>query len=102
MYRSAGQLNCGRNASTAACEHPESNQTSRMSSVFSKFFEPHLPQEWSGGVKSPAGRAYQTSEPSAAKISSTRLSNAGVSATSLQLVQRKAGIGTPQARWRDR
>src|SRR5581483_10323391 len=68
----------------------------------SKSAQPHFSHTCPGVAKSAAGRAYQASEPSTANTSSTRLSTAEVSETSAHLTQRKAGIGTPQARWRDR
>src|SRR5271154_3377119 len=100
-YASAGHFSSGRVASTAACDEPESNQTSRMSSSFKKTLPPHLAHLMSGATKSAAGRLYHASEPSRAKISSTRSIVAVSGATSSHSAHRTAGIGTPHAPWRE-
>src|SRR5580698_1654742 len=53
-YASAGQRRSGRNPRTAACELPESNHTSRMSSPLLNDVAPHLGHFISGAAKSPA------------------------------------------------
>src|SRR5271155_4529400 len=100
-YASAGHFSSGRTASTAACDDPESNQTSRMSSCLTKLATPHFVHLTPGATKSAAGRLYHASEPSRAKISSTRSIVAVNDATSAQSAHLTAGIGTPHARWRE-
>src|ERR1700728_4374643 len=100
-YASAGHFSSGRTASTAACDDPESNQTSRMSSSLRKTEPPHFAHFTPGATKSAAGRVYHASEPSRAKISSTRSIVASSGATSSHSVHLTAGIGTPHARWRE-
>src|SRR5271166_4720097 len=100
-YASAGQRRSGRCPSTASCELPESNHTSRMSSVFANASPPHLEHRVLGALKSLAGRMYHASVPSRAKISSVRCIEARSSVTVAQVSHLSAGIGTPHARWRE-
>src|SRR5437667_11744066 len=44
MYIAAGQVSSSRERSTARCEQPESNQTSRMSFSLRQALLPHLEQ----------------------------------------------------------
>src|ERR1700722_14589048 len=100
-YASAGHFSSGRTASTAACDDPESNQTSRMSSSLMKTAPPHFAHLTPGATKSAAGRMYHASEPSRAKISSTQSIVTSSGATSSHSAHLTAGIGPPQARWRE-
>src|SRR5260370_39372432 len=100
-YASAGHFSSRRALSTAACDEPESNHTSKMSSSLRKTAPPHFAHLTSGATKSDAGRMYQASEPSRAKISSTRSIVTVSGATSSHSAHLTAGIGTPHARWRE-
>src|SRR5579872_2064276 len=100
-YASAGHRRSGRMPSTAACELPESNHTSRMSSVFANESLPHFGHFAFGALKSLAGRMYHASVPSRAKISSVSFIEARSSITFAHVSHFKAGIGTPHARWRE-
>ena len=66
---------------------------------------PQSGQRVPGGSSSPIGRVNQALEPSLTNRSATRSMAAGTRwafSGSAQVVQRKAGMGTPQTRWRDR
>jgi len=52
-------------------------------------------------MKSPASRLYQELDPAAAKDLSTFSTTAGSRSGSSQFLQKKAGRGTPQSRWRE-
>ena len=47
------------------------------------------------------GRSYQASAPYSSKTAAARSTSPGVSSASPHVVQSTAGIGTPQARWRE-
>ncbi len=99
-YMSAGQRWPGR-CCRMPCDEPDSNQTSRMSRPFSNSLPPQARQAVPAGTKSPASRLYQELEPSAANDFSTFSTAAGSSSASPQVLQKKAGRGTPQSRWRE-
>src|ERR1700722_9305500 len=100
-YASAGHRKSARNPSTASCEEPESNHTSRMSSSLVNDSPPHFGHFASGALKSLAGRMYHASVPSRAKISSATFIEARSNITFAQFSHLSAGIGTPHARWRE-
>src|SRR6202011_3847922 len=72
-----------------------------MSSHLGKESPPHLGHLAPGALKSLAGRRYQASVPSRAKISSVRFIEARSSITFAHASHFSAGIGTPHARWRE-
>src|ERR1700735_87981 len=54
-YASAGHFSSGRALSTAACDEPESNHTSRMSSSLTKTVPPHF-AHLTAGIGTPHAR----------------------------------------------
>src|SRR5688572_6972205 len=98
---SAGQVSSSRNGSTASWLDPESNQTSRMSRSRSKLVPPHEGHASPSGMNSSVGRSYQASVPYWSNTDADRSTSAAVSTASPHFVQSTAGIGTPQARWRE-
>src|SRR6185369_5772740 len=100
-YMSAGERKSGFGSRTAACETPESNQTSRMSFSFSSAADPHFGQTVPVGSSCSGLQSNQTSELSFLKISATWSMMAPSAMYSPQAVQENAVIGTPQERWRD-
>ena len=68
-------------------------------------FSNSRPRQWAqavpAGMKAAASSAYQELEPSAAKAFSTFSMAAGSSSGSSHFLQKKAGRGTPQSRWRE-
>ena len=89
-------------SATAAHDTPDSNQTSTMSPCFSSARLPHALQPVPGGTRSAAGHVNHAFEPSLRKTSATCSITSGSSRSFPHFPQRKAGIGTPQTRCRDR
>src|SRR5687768_17707928 len=98
---SAGQVSSGRNGSTASWLEPESNHTSRMSRSRSKDVPPHEGHASPSGRNSSSGRSYHASAPYSSNTDAARSTSAAVMIASPHDVQSTAGIGTPQARWRE-
>jgi hypothetical protein len=67
----------------------------------SKVSWPHFAQVRPFGTNSSMGRSYQASAPYSSKILAACSTIAPVSTASPHVVQSRAGIGTPQARWRE-
>src|SRR5438067_7741627 len=98
---SAGQPISGERARTASWLEPESNQTSRMSRSRSNDVPPHEGQTKPSGRNSSIGRSYHASALYFSKTDAAFSTSAAVRIASPQAVQSTAGIGTPQARWRE-
>src|SRR5262245_61871493 len=98
---SDGQPSSAYRGSTASWLDPESNHTSRMSRSRSKELPPQEGHVKPSGTNSSSGRSYQASALYSSKTSAARRTSSGVRMASPQLVQSSAGIGTPQARWRE-
>src|SRR3954447_10297725 len=98
---SAGHVSSGRNGSTASWLEPESNQTSRMSRSRTKDVPPQDGQASPAGMNSSIGRSYHASAPYSSNTDAACSTSAAVMIASPQFEQSTAGIGTPQARWRE-
>src|SRR5579872_2304455 len=98
---SAGQVSSGRTERTASWLDPESNHTSRMFISRSKLEPPHVGHVRPIGRNSSMGRSYQESAPKRSYTEAACSTRAGVRMGSRHLAQSTAGIGTPQARWRE-
>src|SRR4051794_37581439 len=98
---SAGQLNSGRTDRTASWLDPESNQTSRIFISRSNAAPPHDGQVSPPGTNSSVGRSYQASAPNFSNTAAARSTISGETTASPHVEQSSAGIGTPQARWRE-
>src|SRR6476646_4064318 len=98
---SAGHVSSGRTDRTATWLDPESNQTSRMFISRSNDVPPHFGQVSPGGMNSLVSRSYHASAPNFSDTAADRSTSAAVTMASPQFVQSTAGIGTPQARWRE-
>ena len=97
---SAGQVSSGRRASTASWLDPESNQTSRMSYSRSNDVPPHS-QASPAGTKFSIGCSYQASAVCSSNTRAACSTSAGVRIDVPHPRHVSAGIGTPQARWRE-
>ena len=91
----------GRLASTASWLDPESNHTSRMSRSRSNAVPPHDSQAKPSGTKRSSGASYHASALSLSNTGAACSTIAGVSTDVPHVWQCSAGIGTPQARWRE-
>src|SRR5689334_15939642 len=98
---SAGHVSSLRKGSTASWLDPESNHTSRMSRSRSNDVPPQDGQVNPTGMNSSIGRSYQASAPYSSNTLAACSTSAPVMIASPQLVQSTAGMGTPQARWRE-
>ncbi len=72
-----------------------------MSRSRSNSVPPHEGQVRPAGMNSSIGRSYQASAPYCSNTSAACSTSAGVMRASPHFVQSTAGIGTPQARWRE-
>src|SRR4051812_7964306 len=99
-YMNAGKPRPKFCASTARWLEPDSNQTSRMSPSFRNEVPPHFGHAAPGGASSWAGRVNQQSAPCWRNRSRKWRTVWAVSNWVLQVVQPRAGIGTPHDRWR--
>ena len=68
---------------------------------FSKLVSPHFGHVNPGGRNSSMGRSYQASAPYVSKTDAAFSTSSAVSSASPHFLQSTAGIGTPQARWRE-
>ena len=72
-----------------------------MSCSRSKDVPPHFGQASPLGRNSSSGRSYQASAPCCSNTSPAIRTISGVSTASRHASQSTAGMGTPQARWRE-
>src|SRR5688572_32275108 len=98
---SEGHVSSGRTDRTASWLEPESNHTSRMFISFSKMDPPQAGQVRPAGRKSSTGFSYHESAPCASNTDAAFSTSSGVVSALPHLLQSTAGIGTPQARWRE-
>src|SRR6266702_3020934 len=100
-YMSAGEPRLGAGSRTAACETPESNQTSSMSISFSKLLFPHFGQTVPAGRSRSALQSYQMSALCSLNSSATWNMIGASARYSPHSVQEKAVMGTPHDLWRE-
>src|SRR5262245_8069879 len=98
---SAGHVSSGLTDSTASWLDPESNHTSRMFISRAKDVPLQTRQDRPAGTNSSVGRSYQASAPYFSKTAAACSTIAFDVIGSPHVTQSSAGIGTPQARWRE-
>src|ERR1700730_17652829 len=98
---SAGHVRSGRTDSTASWLDPEPSRTARMFISRADDDPPHDGHVSPAGMNSAVGRSYHASAPYRSNTAAVCSTSAAVTIASPQLVQSTAGIGTPQARWRE-
>src|SRR5205814_5567626 len=98
---SDGHVRLAYRGSTASWLEPESNHTSRMSASRSNVVDPHDGHVRPAGTNSSRERSYHASAPYSSNTDAARSTIDVVKMASPHFAQSSAGIGTPQARWRE-